>query len=193
MKDPGGLADETIVRKVLGGDTEAYGLLVERYSAKLMGYAYCLSHDYDVAADLTQETLIAAYDTLDCLEEPRKFAAWAAGIMRNKFRNLGRSNPVRTLSLDQMVAKGFDPPDPASDASAVQSETDTSDAALDAVRRCVEALPDKYRESLTLRYAGDLSYREIARFLGLKETTVTMRLTYARRLLLKRAKEIGLL
>lgn len=179
--------DEAIIRAVLGGDAQAYAQLVERYRARLLGLAFHLAGDWDTAADLAQETLVTAYECLDRIRNPAAFGVWIAGILRNKFRNLGRPNPAATLSLDQLLEAGFDPPVPDC------AETAASDEDLRAVMKCVESLPEMYREVLLLRYVEDHSYKEIAEFLGLKATTVTMRLTYARRLLIKKAKEEGLL
>ena len=186
MKSGSGLTDEAILHSVLGGDVQAYGLLVERYRARLLGLAFHLCGDHDTAMDLTQETLITAYNCLDRIKNPRAFASWVAGILRNKFRSLARANQTHTISLDQLMDAGFDPPNPVRASSVSEEE-------LRKVMKCVESLPDKYRETLLLRYVEDLSYKEIAEFLGLPVTTVTMRLTYARRSLLKKAKESGLL
>jgi len=181
----GGLADSEVIRAVLSGDVQAYGQLVERYRARLFGLAFPLSGDYDAAADLTQETLIAAYNALDRIRDPSAFPRWICGILRNKFRNLRRRNCAPTLSLDQLMEAGFDPP--AADSAPAASEED-----LRQVMQCVEALPGKYRETLILRYVEDLSYKEIAEFLGLPVTTVTTRLNAARKLLVKNAKGCGL-
>ena len=186
MNTQGEPTDEAIIRSALGGDAEAYGLLVERYRARLLGLAFHLCGDYDTAADLAQETLITAYECLDRIRDPSTFAQWIAGILRNKFRNLGRTSPAPTISLDQLIEAGFDPPNP--DCAAT-----VSDEELRQVAQCVESLPSQYREVLLLRYAEDRSYKEIADFLGLPVTTVTMRLTYARRLVIKKAREAELI
>jgi len=177
--------DQAIIEAVLGGDPEAYGLLAERYSARLFGLAFHLCGDYDAAADLVQETLVAAYDNLGRLQDPSAFPAWIAAILRNKFRSLGRKKPAAAFSLDQMMEAGFDPP-------SRQAPPGFTDADLACVARCVESLPGKYRETLLLRYTDNLSYKEIAGLLDLPVTTVTTRLNQARRMLVEKAKEAGL-
>jgi len=87
---------------------------------------------------------------------------------------------------------GFEPVDPSTLEGAAE-ETTRQDEKIEGALSCVEAMPAKYREVLMLRYSGDLSYSEIARFLGISVSTVTMRLTYARRFMLKKAKKKGLL
>lgn len=179
------LTDESILRSVLGGDVEAYGLLVERYRARLLGLAFHLCGDYDTATDLVQDTLIAAYKCLDRIKNPGAFGSWVAGILRNKVRNLRRENKEQTVSLDQLMEAGFDPPNP--NPTPVMCEEE-----LGEVLKCVESLSDNHRETLLLRYVEDLSYKDIAEFLGVPVTTVTMRLSHARKALVKKAKERGL-
>lgn len=177
--------DQAIIEAVLGGDPEAYGLLAERYSARLFGLAFHLCGDYDAAADLVQETLVAAYDNLGRLQNPSAFPAWIVAILRNKFRSLGRRKRDAVFSLDQMMEAGFDPP-------SRQAAPGFTDQDLASVARCVESLPGKYRETLLLRYTDNLSYKEIAGLLDLPVTTVTARLNQARRMLVEKAKEVGL-
>ncbi|MCX7045235.1 MAG: sigma-70 family RNA polymerase sigma factor [Candidatus Sumerlaeota bacterium] len=177
------MTDEDIIRRTRDGDAQAFGLLVERYRARLFGLAFHLAGDYDAACDLTQEALIAAYDALGTLRDPTAFPYWAAGILRNIYRNQGRRHPAETLSLDQMMEAGFDPPAP--DAYA----DEPSEEELEAAARVVASLPDKQREVILLRYSDALSYKEIAETLGEPVTTVTARLHYARRALIERAKK----
>ena len=177
--------DATLIRQTLEGDKDSFGVLVERYRDRLFGLAFHLCGDYDTASDLTQDAFVTAYQCLDRIREPSAFASWLAGILRNKSRNLGRKNPAGALSLDQLMAVGFDPP-------AVCDEPDFSEEATAAVAEYVSQLPAKYRETLVMRYVGDCSYKEMAELLGLPVTTVTTRLNYARKLLIQKAKEGGL-
>jgi RNA polymerase sigma-70 factor (ECF subfamily) len=186
MNGVDGKSNEAIIRSVLGGDAEAYGRLVERYRGRLFGLAFHLCGDYDAAGDLTQEALIAAYDSLDRIRDPKSFPSWAASILRNKFRNQKRKRQAPTVSLDQMMEAGFDPPAP-------DCPPGFSDEQCRQVMQCVQSLPEKPREALILRYVEDLSYKEMAAFLGVPVTTVTMRLAHARRSLIQKAKEDGLL
>jgi len=186
MNNGRGLPDESILAAVLGGDAEAYGVLVERYRARLLGLAFHLCGDYETARDLAQDTFITADECLDRIRDRRSFGSWLSGILRNKSRNLVRNNPAPTLSLDQMMEAGFDPPQPDNGPS-------LSDDDRRVLAECVEALPAKSREVLLLRYVEDLPYKDIAAFLAIPVTTVTMRLRYARKALLENAKTGGLL
>jgi RNA polymerase sigma-70 factor, ECF subfamily len=182
-KDIKNQTDEEIIQSVLNGDKEMYGLLVNRYQRMVLGYGYQLCRNQDTASDLAQETFITAYNSLDRLKEPAAFPGWLLGILKNKYRNLERVNKIPTISLSEL---GLDFPD--SDQRPMYSEEQ-----LEKISHYVSSLPEKYREVVLLKYLQDFSYKEIARILDIPVTTVTMRLIYARKFLMKKAKEDGLL
>lgn len=180
-------SDATIIQRVIEGDSDAFAVLVERYNARLFGLAFHLCGDYDTASDLTQETLVSAYNSLNRIRDPQAFAGWLSSILRNKFRNMLRSKKVSSLSLDRMMEEsGYDPPAP-------DAEPETTEEDLRRVTEYVASLPEKYREVLRLRYADDLSYKEMSAFLKLPETTVATRLRNARQMLIKTAKKDGMI
>jgi len=177
------ITDVEIIKSVLEGNKDMFGQLVDRYQQLVVGYAYHLCRNRDSADDLTQETFIAAYKSLDRLKEPGAFPGWILGILKNKYRNLGRDNKIPTISLSEL---GIDLPDSG------QHETFSQDA-LDKIVKYVYSLPEKYKEVILLKYIKDFSYKQIADILGIPVSTVTMRLIYARKFLVKKAKGDGLL
>jgi len=180
------LTDEEIIRIILSGDKEAFRILVDRYAGMFFGYALSDCGDYETASDLVQESLITAYNQLDRLRDPSSFPSWVAGIIKNTYRNLGRKRSIPTIPLEYLKKMGFDPPD--SDPKQTYSEEE-----LDTIMKYVYSLPEKYREVVMLRYVEDFSYKKIAEVLNIPETTVTMRLMYAHRQLINKAKEDGLI
>lgn len=177
------LTDEVIIQSILNGDKEMYSLLVDRYQNMVLGHALHLCKNQDTASDLAQETFIAAYNTLDSLKEPVSFPGWLMGIVRNKYRNLGRDNKIPTISLTEL---GMEIPD-SGQPSAYSEEQ------LEKISKYVSSLPEEYQDVVLLRYLQGYSYKEMARILQVPVTTVTGRLTQARRFLLKKAREGGLI
>lgn len=179
-------ADKNVILRVINGDKEAFRILFDRYAGMWFMFAFNLCGNYDTAADLVQEALIKAYQSLDRLKEPSSFPSWVAGIIKNTYRNLERKKSIPSIPLEDIKDKIFVSPD--SDTSHSYSKEERA-----ALNKYIEALPDKYKEVVMLRYADDYSYKKIAEILNVPETTVTMRLAYARKILLQNAKEDGLL
>ena len=176
-------SDEEIIQMVLDGQKEMYGVLMERYQNLVKGYAYHLCRNIEEAADLSQETFITGYQCLGRLKQAKAFPGWILGILKNKYRNLGRENKIPTIPLGEL---GMDLPD------SVQNSV-YSEEQLKKISNYVYSLPENYREVILMRYLQDFSYKEIARILEIPVTTVTKRLLYARAFLLKKAKEDGLI
>ncbi|MFO7976634.1 MAG: RNA polymerase sigma factor, partial [Candidatus Hydrogenedentota bacterium] len=74
--------DKRLVRHTLAGRPEAFNVLVERHIHLVQALAYAQTGNYADAQDATQETFIKAYQALDTLREPAKFAAWLSTIAR---------------------------------------------------------------------------------------------------------------
>lgn len=133
-----------------------------------------LTNDAESAADLTQETFAAFWASTDDLDagrvpDPR---AWLYGIARNRWRKRCRDAPPPCLALEAAAELMDDAAGPEALAIAV--------AEADAVARAVASLPPDYREALVLRVFQELSYREIAAGLGVREELARWRVHQAR-------------
>ncbi|MHC5114982.1 MAG: RNA polymerase sigma factor [Planctomycetota bacterium] len=151
---------------------------VDCHYERLYGWLWWLTGSRETAADLTQDAFAAFWSSLERVHvrHPR---TWLYQIARNRWRKWCR---------DERAGARGDEPDPASGRL-----EPVEDAARDeAVRRltsAVEELPRAYREAVTLRYWGDLSYREIGSILGTTAALARWRVFRAHRLLRDRIEE----
>jgi RNA polymerase sigma-70 factor (ECF subfamily) len=123
------------------------------------------------AEDLTQETLLAAHDAFDSWRGDGSIRAWLFGIARRKCarhletRTAGRAK--LELLRDDVVAS----PDPADTASERQLSA--------RARRALAEIRPSEREALILRYAGGLSFKEVAAACGIDEAAARKRVSRA--------------
>ena len=185
-QSPEKLSDEAIVRMVLEGDKEAYGILFDRYYNLVYRLTLMKLGEEEMAQDATQESFLRGYEYLDRLRDASSFASWMAGIARNLCWNLLRNRKRESVSLDYLAEKGIEPPD--SGHPPVFNPEHTY-----AVKKALVNLHEKYREVLELRYAEEYSCKKIASFLNLSLSAVKSRLFYARKLIKKLLKKEGLL
>jgi len=177
------LSDKQVIERVLNGDKDSYGILVDRYAGLVYRLALNILADCDAAEDVTQETLMIAYENLQCLKNPSSFASWIAVITKNQCHKVRRKKGANTLvSLDYLVDIGIEPGDHGNSPSL------DKEMAI-ALRRIVTKLPKKYREILDLRYAEGFSYKKLSDFLGITMSAVKSRLYHAKKELLKRLKK----
>ena len=170
--------DAEIVSQVLAGDTEAYGVLVERYRIELGRVAEAMLGDGDVAADVLQEAFIAAYRALGRCRDPERFKAWLYQIVRNRCRDVLRRRPDVSLDSVEVAARE------SADAPLVESEL----ARL--LEQAMEALTLEQKEAFVLKEIEGRSYQEMTELLDTRVDALRMRVMRARDVLRKRLGDV---
>lgn len=172
--------DEEIAHKVQDGDAEAFGVLVDRYTAKIERYANKFLFGYDDRQDMVQSVFVKAYTNIRSFDIRRPFSPWLYRIAHNEFISAIKKNGREAIPF-------FDPdtllPHPVSPQDA------TSDAELRELREMLEVslekLTPKYREVLVLFYYEEMDYESISDVLYVPVSTVGVRLRRAREALKK--------
>ena len=168
--------EAAIVRKVLGGDANAFETLVLEYEKNVYNIALRMTGNSEDAAD------IKAYNSLQSFRGDSKFSVWLYRIVSNVCLDFLRSKNRRpTVSLSVEDDDGEDAQLDVADES--QSPELLLDRKLtrDSVRRGLDSLPPDYRQILLLREIQGLSYDEIAQALSLEVGTVKSRIFRARK------------
>lgn len=172
--------DEAIAEAVQGGDTAAFGTLMERYGQRMQRYARRFLFGYEDAEDQVQEVFLKAYANIRSFDLGRKFSSWLYRIAHNEFINAikkrGRE-PVSFLDPDTLF-----PHPVAKERADAAAHADETRALLD---RGLSGLDPKYREPLVLFYYEEMDYREIADILRIPVATVGVRLNRGRAALKK--------
>lgn len=159
------------------GDKAAFGLLIEQYRDLVLRLVYQRVRDADLAHDLTQETLLQAYLSLDSLRDPRYFKSWLCGIALNLCRAYFRGQRFNPLSLEALTGGLYREPaayGPAPEEIAERLEL----RAL--ILRAVTGLSPAVRDAVLLFYYEDFSLKEAAATLGISVTAMKGRLHKAR-------------
>ena len=174
-------ADARIVSAVLGGDTEAFGVLVDRYQERCLRLALHIMRSREDAEDAVQESFLRAYRFLGGYREHEKFAAWLYRILVNQCRTLLTRRqrlelPMSEWEWDTTAATGA-----GADEGVLRAE----------LTRALAVLTPDQREAVVLRFAEDLTYEEMSAITGLGVSALKMRVQRAcarlRQLLLERS------
>ena len=75
--------DLQIVHAIRGGDSAAFTVLVEKYKKAVYSVILPKVRDFHQAQDLTSETFVTAYLSIESLDAPEKVGVWLCGIARN--------------------------------------------------------------------------------------------------------------
>lgn len=155
-----------LVRAAQAGDTDAFGLLYDRYVDVVYRYVLFRVGDRTLAEDVTSETFLRALRSIGSISyQGRDVGAWFVTIARNIVFDHVKSSRYR---LEVSTAE---PDDNRQVASGPEQEVLT-DAANAELLRCVAQLGDDQRECITLRFIQGLSVAETAAKMGRNEGAI---------------------
>jgi RNA polymerase sigma-70 factor (ECF subfamily) len=183
-RDSRAAADRALVERVIDGDRDAFRTLVEREAPSVIRACQRILGDQHEAEDVAQEAFVIAFRSLGAWRADGPFGAWLTRIaVRDAVRRAGRRREVTWVSPEPIGEAGGHP-------VAFGSARAAADPALEAVRaertadirRAVGRLDEPYRETVALRFFGELSLDEIAAETGRPLATVK---THLRRGLLR--------
>jgi RNA polymerase sigma-70 factor (ECF subfamily) len=170
------LKDEEIAKKVQEGDKELFGVLIERYEAKLTRYGRKFLSRREDIKDIVQDAFISTYQNIQTFDPSQKFSSWIYRIAHNAFVNAlkkNSKNPLTFFDFDTFL------PHPSYD-DPTESERERREI-REMIDKTLDLLPQKYKEVLILSYLEEFSYKEVADIVKIPIGTVGVRL--------KRAKE----
>ncbi|HTU69509.1 MAG TPA: sigma-70 family RNA polymerase sigma factor [Candidatus Baltobacteraceae bacterium] len=177
-----GPEDGELVAMTLGGHSEAFATLVERYDRAVYHLAYRTLHDVEEARDAAQEAFFKAYRSLRTFKPGAKFSTWIFAITYHACCD--RLNRRKRYSNDELPERADPGPGPETQAIAIDQARRLHDA--------IDRLPEKYRAVITLYHLQGKQYDEIAEVLELPMGTVKTHLFRAKEHLRKllRAEEV---
>lgn len=127
------------------------------HSHMVYQYLLSLSHDADLAEELTQETFYQAIRRIDYFNAESKVSTWLCGIAKNLFyAYLRKHPPTEILDENSTLCKSAE--------SEVMSSLDKMD-----LLKQIHLLKEPRREVIHLRLYGNLSYAEIGEIMGKSE------------------------
>lgn len=165
------------------GDTSAFEKLVLRHQRSLFNIALRISGNEADAAEIVQETFLAAWRKLADFRGEAKLSTWLTSIAVNQARNRWQQNRLR-----QTREESLDYPD-VSGQEAHLGAISGQPSALELLEQsqlrvfledCIKKLDQGFREVLVLRDIREMAYDEVGQILGLREGTVKSRLYRAR-------------
>jgi RNA polymerase sigma-70 factor, ECF subfamily len=165
-------SDPDLIVRAVSGDRRAFEMLFHRYEKRVIGLAYRLTGDADLAADVTQEVFLRVYRSLSSFQLGRKFFTWLYKITVNASIDLmkksgkARETPLKTEDIEALHVADPTP--------------DGQDGTMEVVWSLVQQLSSPQRTAFILRETEDLSCGEIAAVMGCSAGTVRSHLSHAR-------------
>ena len=172
-----------IIAQVLAGDKNAYEPLVLEHQTRIYNLSLRILGNETDAWDAAQEAFLRAYTNLADFRGESRFGVWLYRLTNNICLDILRKQKRRpAVSLDAMENE-----DGENETLQIPDERFSPQEELEkkelraAVSRAMDQLPEEYRQILSLREIGGLSYEELAGILNLETGTVKSRLNWARK------------
>lgn len=175
-------ADLRLLERVQAGEVVAFDDIVRKYRERIFGVIYNLTANREDAADLTQETFIKAFQSVNRFQATSSFFTWLYRIAINStLSHLRRHRLQRFFSLEKMVEEDRN----AEVISALVTKSGTDKGTLinelhEKLNEAFQKLSFKHRTVITLFEVDQLTHQEIADITGTSVGTVRSRLHYAK-------------
>jgi RNA polymerase sigma-70 factor (ECF subfamily) len=176
FSDPHALAemdDAQVMLRVRDGDDAAFNYLVQRYRRAMIGFMFRMVHNAAIAEELSQEVFLRVYRSRANYSADAKFTTWLYRIATNLAVNHARDNkherPEEKSSLDETDEETGLSMDVADGRLNIEQQILRQER-LKAIRKHVEALPERQRMAVMMHKFQELDYRQIAEVLHLSES-----------------------
>ena len=176
MTDP---SDNKLAKRAGAGDREAFAELVERHYDRIFRLAVRVLGDGHAAADIAQEVCVSLPSKLASFRGSSRFTTWLYRVVVNAARD-----SMRRAATRQRLEREY------SELNAFQQSTmaDQRGEVL-WLRLALRKLPEDLRVTVVLVVGEGLPHGEAAQALGVAESTVSWRMSQARKRLRVIARE----
>ena len=172
--------DVQLIDKVLSGDDDAFTALVRKHQKSVHALAWRKIGDFHSAEEITQDVFLRVYKHLPKLKDPNQFSGWLYVTTTRLCNTWLRKNKSLMESLEEIpmaeVEKAF-----YEQYVSIQHAEETHSHHQHLVKKLLEKLPESERTVMTLYYLGEMTTKEISKFLGVSVNTITSRLQRARK------------
>jgi len=168
-----GLSDAEMMLRVKAGDDSSFEYLVQKYRRPMISFMYRMAHNSAVAEDLAQEVFLRVYRSRSNYEPSAKFSTWlyriATNLGVNHARDTRHERPENITNLDEPDAETGQTLDLADKAPNIEEEILRRER-LTAIRKKVEALPERQKMAVLMHKYQQMDYKQIAEVLKLSES-----------------------
>lgn len=192
MRSAESLTDAEVMLRVKAGDDSAFDYLVQKYRRPMVSFMYRMAHNSAAAEDLAQEVFLRVYRSRANYEASAKFTTWlyriATNLAVNYARDTRHERPGNTVNIDEPDDETGLTVDVA-DSSLSAEESMVRRERLAAIRKRVQALPERQRTAVIMHKYQQLDYRQISEVLKLSESATKSLLFRAYETLREQLKE----
>lgn len=132
------------------------------HSKLVYKYLFCLTHNNELAEELTQETFVCAIKEINNFKGNSKLSTWLCQIAKNLwYKELRKIKKTKIIPIDEISVN-------------IKNEEDIETKIIqnnekEILYKMIEKLPNELREIIYLRIVGEFSFKQIGEILGKNE------------------------
>lgn len=162
--------DNTIIARVLSGESSAFETLVNRYKDMAFSVARRVCSSNEDAEEVAQDAFLKAYQALDKFKQESKFSTWLYRIVTNAAISSTRKKRIPLVTIDESMM------------NVTEDEVQETIGSISAEEqsRCIrEAMQRLHPQDcllVNMFYTDDLCIEEISEVTGLSQANVKVKL-----------------
>lgn len=164
---------ETII-KAKNGDKSAFENLIQMYQKRAYSFVFAHVRNKEDAKDIVQDVFIRLYESLNRIDENRKFFSYFYRMVQNRIISHYRKRKPAGGSLDS---------EEAADIACWQNDDLGADEKI-FLLNALDQLPNEEKNIMILRYFEGLNDREIAENTGMTEENIRVKIHRAKKKML---------
>jgi RNA polymerase sigma-70 factor (ECF subfamily) len=169
------LNDQHYINLVIGGDTHAFAVLVDRYKNLVFTLSLKMLKNREEAEEVSQDAFIKVYKSLPKFKSESKFSTWLYKVAYNacldRLRSKKRVTPL--ISMDNFAEQ---------EVRCFVNVLNTIEERerKQMIQNCLNSLPGEDSFLLTLYYFQENSLKEISKIMGINENNLKIKLYRSR-------------
>ncbi len=168
--------DQYYIDNILQGDTQAFGVLVERYQGYIYTIVLRMVRVKEEAEEISQDTFIKAYQSLASFRGESKFSSWLYSIAyRKALDSIRKNKKYKVTELNEEITEGSI--ETIENALSYMEDKERKEL----IQKSILKLPEQEAAIITLYYFQEQSIKEIAKITELTEDNIKVKLYRSRK------------
>ena len=167
------LTDAEVMLELKAGNMDAFDVLLAKYRKPIVHFMFRMVHNQAVAEELAQEVFLRVYRSRETYRAEARFSTWlyriATNLGVNHARDTRHERSASTVYLDEADSETGTTPDVA-DMTASAETGLLRNERMEAIRKCVLALPERQKIAVLMHKYEDMDYKQIGEVLKLSES-----------------------
>lgn len=173
------MTDNALAQRAGEGDQAAFQALLERHYDRILRIAMRFVRDKQFAEDVAQDVCIALATKLQTWRGNANFSTWLYQIVLNRVRDIKRKEATANRIMDEYV-----------ELEALRNDEQAeAQKQISWLYEMLDGLSDDLRETAILVVGEGMNHAQAGEILGVKESTISWRMSELKKALRQLAKE----